>query len=123
MKDQKASIFSLIGKGVSAVEVASPSDSTPTGSAVYVVGTNVAVFIEVKGRVDLDDEIRKAQNKLKKASDGASKLLKTLNDKDFLDKVSSGVLDSEKARLAEFRAQVENYERSIEQFTQLKLEG
>jgi valyl-tRNA synthetase len=79
--------------------------------------------LEVKGRVDLDEEIKKAQVKLKKASDGASKLTKTLNDKEFLDNVSSGVLETEKGRLEDFKAQEQNYERSIEQFQQLKLEG
>jgi valyl-tRNA synthetase len=115
--------LSLVGKSVSTIEISAPKDAIPTGSAVFVVGANVAVFLEVKGRIDIDEEINKAQTKLKKASEGASKLIKTLNDKDFLEKVSSGVLETEKSRLEEFRAQERNYERSIEQFTALKLES
>jgi valyl-tRNA synthetase len=79
------------------------------------------VFLEVKGRVDLDEEITKATTKLKKASDGAVKQRKVLSDADFLAKVSPAVQEVEKGKLEEFLAQERNYEKSIEQFQQLKL--
>ena len=123
IKNEMQAIQSLSGKGVTSIEVLSPSDATPTGSAVFVVRSSAAVFLEIKGRVNLDEEIKKAQTKLKKAKDGAAKQQKVLGDKDFLDKVSSGVLETEKIKLEEFQAQERNYERSIEQFQQLKLDG
>lgn len=113
----------MSGKGVSSIEVIGSEDPTPTGSAVFVVGATSAVFLEVKGRVNIEEEIKKAQNKLKKASEGAAKQMKILGDKDFEAKVSSGVLETEKAKLEDFRTQEKNYERSIEQFEKLKLDS
>jgi valyl-tRNA synthetase len=75
----------------------------------------------VKGLVDLDEEIKKAQTKLKKASEIASKQRKALNDPDFVTKVSPAVQELEKAKLEEVLAQERNYEQSIAQFQQLKL--
>jgi valyl-tRNA synthetase len=117
------SIRSLSGKGVGSMEVLSPNAAVPTGCAVFVAGTGAAVFLEVKGKVDVDEEIKKAQTKLKKAAEGATKLKKILADKDFVDKVSPAVLEVEKNKLEELQAQERNYERSIEQFEKLKLEG
>jgi valyl-tRNA synthetase len=117
------SIRSLSGKGLGSISVLGPADAAPTGSAVFVAGTGAAVFLEVKGRVDVDEEINKAQSKLKKAADGAAKLQKMLADGEFVEKVSPAVLEVEKAKLEELKAQEGNYERSIEQFEKLKLEG
>jgi valyl-tRNA synthetase len=116
-------IRSLSGKGVASIEILPPSKPAPTGCAVAVVSSNAAVFLEVKGRVDLDQEITKATTKLKKASDNAVKQRKVLHDADFLAKVSPAVQEVEKERLEEFLAQERNYEQSIEQFQQLKLSG
>jgi valyl-tRNA synthetase len=116
-------ITSLSGKGVASIKILAPSAPIPTGCAVFVVSATVAVFLEVKGRVDLEEEINKAQNKLKKAADGAARQRKVLNDGDFLAKVSPAVQEIEKSRLDEFLAQERNYEKSIEQFQQLKLAG
>ncbi|KAF2674470.1 valyl-tRNA synthetase [Microthyrium microscopicum] len=114
IKSELQAIKSLAGKGVTSVSILGPNDPTPTGSAVYVVGKTAAVFLEVKGQVDVDDEIKKAQTKLKKASDGASKLKMQLADEEFRAHVSAGVLETEETRLAEFDAQISNYERRIE---------
>jgi valyl-tRNA synthetase len=125
ISDEEAlqSLSSLSGKGVGSITILHSRDPTPTGSAVYVVGSSAAVFLEVKGRVDVDDEIKKAQAKLRKASEGAAKQHKIVGDKDFAAKVSQGVLETERAKLDEFETQQRNYERSIEQFSQLKLES
>jgi valyl-tRNA synthetase len=117
------SIRSLSGKGLGSISVLGPGDAAPTGCAVFVAGTGAAVFLEVKGRVDIDEEIKKAQAKLKKAADGVAKLQKALADEEFVEKVSPAVLEVEKAKLEDMKVQEENYERSIEQFEKLKLEG
>lgn len=116
-------IRSLSGKGISSIKVLSPTDDNPTGCAVYVVSSTIAVFLEVRGRVDVNDEIAKAQVKMQKAADMAKKQRKVLNAEDFQTKVSEAVQEEERRKLGEALAAQENYERSIQQFEKLKLEA
>jgi valyl-tRNA synthetase len=75
----------------------------------------------MQGEVDVDEEIKKAQTKLKKASDLAVKQQKLIHAEDFQSKVSEAVQEVEKEKLADIQAQVRNYEKSIEMFHALKL--
>lgn len=100
----------------------SPSEAAPTGCAVFAVSSSAAVFLEVKGRVDIDAEITKAQQKLSKASESAKKQRKVLDGQGFAEKVSHSVLETEKGKLKDLVAEQKNYEESIAQFEQLKLE-
>lgn len=118
-----ASIKALSGKGVASISILSPTDPTPTGCAVFVASSSAAVFLEVKGRVpSIDTEIAKAQDRMKKAADGAEKQRKILAAPDFKDKVSEAVQATERGKLEDFLAMQRNYEASIEQFERLKLE-
>ena len=117
------SIRALSGKGVTHIEVLSVSQPAPTGCAVFAVSASAAVFLEVKGRVDIDVEITKAQTKMKKAAEGATKQRKILDAPDFADKVSEAVKEAESKKLEDLLVEQRNYERSIEQFERLKLEG
>ncbi|KAF2459781.1 valyl-tRNA synthetase-like protein [Lineolata rhizophorae] len=116
------SIKSLAGKGIASVSILPASSPTPTGCAVFAVSASAAVFLEVKGRVMIDTEIKKAQGKLRKAAEGAAKQRKILDAPDFQEKVSEAVLGTEKQKLDDLMAEQRNYEKSIEQFEQLKLE-
>ncbi|KAJ9648518.1 Valine--tRNA ligase, mitochondrial [Coniosporium tulheliwenetii] len=121
-KENIQSIRSLVGKGVASLEIVSKDESTPTGCAVFAVSSSAAVFLEVKGRVgNIEEEIKKAEVKLKKAADGAVKQRKIINAPDFKEKVSEAVQEAEEKKLADFLAEQRNYEQSIEQFEQLKL--
>jgi valyl-tRNA synthetase len=120
--NQVQAIRSLSGKGVASVNVLSPTEPSPTGCAVYVVSSTLSVFLEVRGRVNVDEEITKAQAKMQKASEAVTKQRKVLDAEDFQSKVSEAVQEEERKRLREALAAQENYERSIQQFEKLKLE-
>lgn len=111
----------MSGKGLSSIEILSQDDATPKKAYVYGASANTLVYIEIVGDIDVDEEIKKAQVKLKKASDVAAKQAKLVNADDFQTKVSSAVQDIEKAKLDELQSQVQNYEKSIEMFNTLKL--
>jgi len=82
------------------------------------------VFLKLPSdNLNLDEEISKAQNKMKKVADSVSKQRKLVDAPDFKEKVSSAVQEEENKKLAEMMAQQSNYERTIEQFHQLKLES
>ncbi|KAF2498450.1 valyl-tRNA synthetase [Lophium mytilinum] len=114
-------IKALAAKGVATVSIIGPDAPAPTGCAVYSVGTSATVFVEVKGRVDLDAEIKKGTEKMKKAAEGVEKQRKVLGAPDFEQKVSGAVQQAERQKLEDFLAEQRNRELSIQQFQQLKL--
>ena len=120
--DQQSSIRTLSGKGINNVELVNADAARPSGSVAYPVGTSAAVFLYVKGRVDMDAEIAKAQKKRDKANAAVKKQEKILSDPGYKEKVSAQVQETEKAKLAEARQEVKSYEETIKQFEQLKLE-
>jgi len=115
------SIRSLAGKTVSDIKILSPSDAVPTGCAVHTIGSSATAYLDVKGRIEIEKEIIKAQDRLAKANDTISRQKKIM-DKEWEEKVSDVVkeLESEKLRAAELEAK--NWQASIEQFQSLKLE-
>jgi valyl-tRNA synthetase len=106
---------------VSDITVLSPSDSTPTGCAVYTVGTSATVFLDIKGRIDIDKEIDRAKVKLQKADETIQKQKKILGAEDYEAKVSEAVKEGEKEKLRAAETEARNLEMSINQFQTLKL--
>jgi valyl-tRNA synthetase len=115
------SIKSLAGKTVSSISILSPSDTAPTGCAVYTIGSSATAFLDVKGRIEIDKEIIKAQDRLAKASETIAKQ-KRLMDNEWEEKVSDVVKEFEKSRLKDAETEARNWQASIEQFESLKLE-
>jgi valyl-tRNA synthetase len=122
VEDQVTSIRSLSGKGVTNIDVLGPDAARPSGSVAYPVGTAATVFLHVKGRVDIDAEIAKAQKKLEKANASVKKQEKTLSDPGYKEKVSAQVQESDLAKLADAKQEAKSYEETIRQFEQLKIE-
>ncbi|PSN69580.1 valyl-tRNA synthetase-like protein [Corynespora cassiicola Philippines] len=115
------SIRSLAGKSVSSISILSPSDPVPTGCAVYTVGASATVYLDVKGRIDIDKEITKAKDRLKKATESVEKLKKIM-DPEWEEKVSDSVKETEKEKLKAAEIEGRNWEASIQQFERLKIE-
>ncbi|KAF7542274.1 hypothetical protein G7Z17_g11717 [Cylindrodendrum hubeiense] len=122
VKQQVSSIKTLSGKGIKDVEILSPDAARPAGCVAYPVSTEAAVFLHVKGRVDLDAEIAKAQKKLDKAKSNIQKQEKILKDPGYVEKVSAAVQETDQKRLADAKQELQSFEETIKQFEQLKLE-
>ncbi|KAI7913008.1 valyl-tRNA synthetase [Pyricularia oryzae] len=116
------SIKSLSGKGVTAVQVLEASAKRPAGCVVFPCGSTAAVFLHVKGRVDIDAEIAKAQKKLDRASGQIDRQKKVLNDPKYQEKVTAELQATEKKRLADMESEAEGFKATIKQFEDLKLE-
>lgn len=112
----------MSGKGIKGVEILNPDANRPAGCVAYPVSTEASVFLHVKGRVDLDAEIAKAQKKLDKAKSNIQKQEKILNDPGYLEKVSDAVRETDEKRLADAKQELNSFEETIKQFEQLKLE-
>lgn len=80
------------------------------------------MFLRVTGRVDIDNEISKANKKLQKTQQGIDKQRKILDDPDYKAKVSEALQEVERKRLADLEAEQRGFEETIKQFEQLKLE-
>ncbi|KAF2739349.1 hypothetical protein EJ04DRAFT_531980 [Polyplosphaeria fusca] len=114
-------IRSLAGKTVSEIKILASSDPAPTGCAVYTVGSSATVFLDIKGRVDIDKEIVKATAKLEKANETIQKQKKIMGAEDYEAKVSEAVKEGEKEKLRAAETDARNLEMSINQFQTLKL--
>jgi valyl-tRNA synthetase len=115
------SIKSLAGKTVSNISILSPSDPAPTGCAVYTVGSSATAYLDVKGRIEIDKEITKAQKRLTKAN-GTITRQKKIMDNEWEAKVSDVVKEQERSKLKDAETEARNWQASIEQFERLKLE-
>ncbi|KAJ4372269.1 hypothetical protein N0V83_004043 [Neocucurbitaria cava] len=115
------SLRSLAGKTVSDIKILSPSDPAPTGCAVYTVGSSATAYLDVKGRIEIEKEITKAQDRLLKANDTITRQKKIM-DKEWEEKVSDVVKDQEREKLKTAELEAKNWQASIEQFQSLKLE-
>ena len=116
------SIKSLAGKTVSDISILSPSGPAPTGCAVYTIGSSATAYLDVKGRIDPDKEITKAQERLGKASETITRQKKIM-DHEWEEKVSDVVKEQERSKLKDAETEARNWEASIEQFERLKLES
>ncbi|KAK6363405.1 hypothetical protein TWF730_000836 [Orbilia blumenaviensis] len=122
VEENHASIKSLCGKAVNALDIVEIGAETPKGCVALRVSGSAVVYLSVKGRVDFDQEIQKAQQKLDKAKDGLTKQEKLLNDKNYLSKANKATQEADGKKLEEFKAQIGTYEESIKAFERLKLE-
>lgn len=124
-KAQLPSIKSLGGKAMfgdtASATILSAKDAKPTGCVVQAIGTSAAVYLLVKGHVDIDAEIQKANTRMAKASDGVLKQRKIIDGAGW-SKMRAEAQESEKKKLEDAQSEVGVLEGSIGQFERLKLE-
>jgi valyl-tRNA synthetase len=117
------SIRSLSGKSVSSIEILAPGAPRPAGCVVFSVSSSAAVFLFVKGRVDIDSEIAKASKKLSSAEKGIERQKKILADEGYKEKVSEKLKAVERAKLRDLEVERDAFAETIGQFERLKLES
>lgn len=122
MTEQVQSLKSLSGKGVTNIEILSGSEARPSGCVAFSVSSSAAVFLRVKGRVDLDNEIAKANKKLEKTQAAIAKQKKLLADTGYLSKVSESIQEADRKRLLDYESEAKGFEATIKQFEDLKVE-
>lgn len=115
-------IRSLSGKGVTSLTILSEKDPRPTGCVLFSVSSAAAVFLHVKGRVDIDAEIQKATKKLDKTRQGIDRQRKILDDPGYKEKVSPELQEVEKKKLDDLETERNGFEEVIKQFEALKAE-
>jgi valyl-tRNA synthetase len=119
---QLAAVKSLTGKGVKDIEILGPEAARPAGCVLSPIGSSAAVFLHVKGQVDMDAEIEKARKKLEKARSTIEKQNKILADPGYKAKVAADVQEADRKRIVDLESEAKGFEGTIKQFEQLKLE-
>ena len=124
-KSQLPSIKTLGGKAMTgpstSISIQTDKDPKPTGCVVQPVNASTAVYLVVKGRVDLDAEIEKAKIRMAKASEGLKKQRKIVDGEGW-SKMKAEVQTNETRKLEDAEKEVEVLEASVAQFERLKLE-
>ncbi|KAI1266798.1 tRNA synthetases class I-domain-containing protein [Xylariaceae sp. FL1019] len=120
--EQLQSIKSLSHKAVTSIQIIPGSEGRPAGSVAYPVSSAASVFLEIKGRVDIDGEIEKANKKLEKTRAALTKQQKLISDPKYQEKVTDSLKEQDRQKLADLQSQAEGFEGTIKQFEQLKLE-
>ncbi len=121
---QQLSIRSLGGKamtGDASLSIFSNDDPKPTGCVVQAVNADAAVYLLIKGRVDIDGEIAKAKARLEKANQAVAKVRK-IRDGDGWSKMKKEAQEIEEKKLDDALKEAEVLGGSVAQFERLKLE-
>ncbi|KAF2278581.1 valyl-tRNA synthetase [Westerdykella ornata] len=118
---QAVSIRALSGKAVGQLEILPLDSAAPGLKAIFTVSPELNVLLDVAGKTaDMDAEIEKLRNKLKKAQISVAKQNDVLGQPGFAEKVSETVKAEESKKLEEAESKVRNYERTIERFLSAK---
>jgi valyl-tRNA synthetase len=87
---------------------------------VFSVSSSAAVFLFVKGRVDIDGEISKADKKLKKTQANLEKQRKMMESSKG--KVSEALQEEYSKKLGDLEIEEKGFKETIDQFEKLKIE-
>lgn len=120
--EQEDSILSLV-KAASKLEVLGANDAVPSGSVVSVISPEVSVYAIVKGHVDFDAEIEKANQKIAKIEKAKGALEKQTLVKDYKEKVKQEVRETNEKKLESFTAEISGLQAVVDTFQKLKLEN
>lgn len=122
IRQESAAVKTLCGKGVSDIDILGPDAPRPAGCVTFAVSSELAVFVYVKGRVDMDAEIEKASRKLEKVSSMIDKQKKINADPQYLERVAQPVQELDMRRIRDMESEARGLEGTIKQFEQLRLE-
>lgn len=86
------------------------------------VSASAAVFLQVKGRVDLAAEIQKLSEKLEKANERVKRQRGLVGDAGWQAKVDTRVGEAERNKLGDWEAEVRELEGSLARWEALRLE-
>ena len=118
---QQAAIRTLAGKGLTTLEILTVDAPKPRGCAVFPVSASAAVFVHVQGRIDVDQEIEKAQARLASARSVQAKQEKIVGA--MQGSASEAVVEAERKKLKDAGAEASALQAALEQFLTLKLEA
>lgn len=119
LNEQQNSILSIV-KAAAKVSVTKDT-ATPAGCVVGNVNTQISAYVLVKGHVDLDSEIKKAESKIAKITAAKANLNKQKQVPGYEQKVKLSVREQNDAKLEGFDVEIKGLESVIREFERLKI--
>jgi len=116
LASQAPTIIGMV-KGCSAVDVVGNVDDVPGGCGSQVLSSSLVIYILIKGKVNLDEEIDKCEKKLVLVIQSAEKLRKTVMDEK---NVPENVREANKEKLETYEAEIAVLTQAKEMFASLK---
>lgn len=119
LKEQNQSILSIV-KQAANLEITDAAEP-PKGCAVATVSPTVSAYVVVKGHVDLDVEIKKANEKITKVEQQRANVVKQTQVPGYEDKVKEAVKEANQKKLEGYEAELKGLDAVIKEFERLKL--
>ncbi|KAK9353638.1 tRNA synthetases class I-domain-containing protein [Lipomyces doorenjongii] len=120
IETQTSSISALI-KSYDSIDVILANEALPEGTGVLVISKDVTVGVMLKGQVDVDAEIKRAEQKLNKAVQSKAGLEKIMSSKDYASKAKKEAQEANQLRLETFAAEIETLKSMIQNFEKLRV--
>lgn len=115
LESQIPTLTALI-KGSKQVRIVSSASDVPEGCSSDTVGADIVVHLLIKGLINVDTEMAKAQKKMTAAQSGIDKLVKSIEKKETPEEIKAQSRDSLKVLEAEMKALTLN----MEQFEKMR---
>lgn len=119
LQEQRNSILSIV-KQAGTITI-SEDQSTPAGCVVGTVSPTISAYVVVKGHVDLEAEIKKAQQKIQKTEQQKANIVKQTQVPGYSEKVKQSVQELNVKKIEGFEAEIKGYEAVIQEFGRLQL--
>ncbi|KAH7918790.1 hypothetical protein BV22DRAFT_1100140 [Leucogyrophana mollusca] len=118
--ESQASTIVALTKGCKSVKVVRGVEEVPAGCGSAVVSSTLAVYVLVRGLVDLDAEISKCSKKLDLVSLNLDKIIKVISQSDYEATVPATVRAANIEKKETLEAEKATLEMSREMFSKLK---
>ncbi|CBN75348.1 Valine--tRNA ligase [Ectocarpus siliculosus] len=117
---KQASDFITLAKASTAVPIM--NEEPPEGCAVHIIDDQSQVYVQLRGMVDFDVEIKKLQKQLDtKIEPQITMLVKKMEAPGYVNKVPEAVRETNSKKKAEFEAQKDSVLKAMQQFEGLKI--
>ncbi|KAK9477063.1 tRNA synthetases class I-domain-containing protein [Lipomyces japonicus] len=118
---EQLSSISTLAKQADQFTVVTSGDELPDGTTLAVVNKDTTVGLLLKGLVDADAEIKKAEIKLRKVEQSKAGLEKLVSSKDYASKAKEDVQQRDQVKLKTFETEIESLKAVIEDFEKLRV--
>lgn len=116
---QTDSIKALV-KGAEKISTVKEGSQVPDGCAAGVLGEQAVVYLLVKGRVNVDEEVAKTQKKAAKVAEARKRLEASRAKKDYQTKVKPEVQAQDEKKLKEYLEEEKTLEDLVKKFEGLR---
>ncbi|KAH8919452.1 hypothetical protein BT69DRAFT_495152 [Atractiella rhizophila] len=118
--EREAPIISTLVKGSQSIQIVKDKNAIPSGCATESISSDITAHLLVRGLIDFDQEITKAEKKITLTNMNVERLEKQMNAPDYETKIREDVRNANAEKMRDLNAELETLRQSIENFKLLK---